>query len=154
MKKNTFVALALGLVFAALTIFSTSTPALANSETSAVFNVPFEFYVGDKKVPAGKYEIQRVSIELFRIINDEKNVSVLIHASNLSNYQASSESTRLVFNTYGEQHFLSEIYSAAASGGRLIRASKTERNLQKETRNNNELAKSKTQQVVAPVKSE
>jgi hypothetical protein len=64
--------------------------------------VPFDFYVGNKKLPAGTYVVSS-------IINDGA-AQVLDKALTIPDANCNSDSTgELVFNVYGEEHFLSEV---------------------------------------------
>jgi hypothetical protein len=76
-------------------------------------NVPYEFVVGGKTMPAGTYRIGRISTstdsELF-LSSFENHTGVLVVPSQWTD--ARTNATRLVFEQINGQHFLSKIETA------------------------------------------
>ncbi len=70
-------------------------------------NIPFDFYVGDKKLPAGNYIVTQPGIGALWVIGDHG--STPIFTSRVSNRDKSME-PMLIFNKYTpDQVFLSEV---------------------------------------------
>jgi hypothetical protein len=69
--------------------------------------VPFDFTVGDKLLPAGTYEISKPSAGIIEVQSREKHVTMLA-AANYDSHE-SRNGSKLVFDKYGDQYFLSEI---------------------------------------------
>ena len=69
--------------------------------------VPFDFTVGDKLLPAGNYEITKISSSAVELQNRDKHVAIFAH----TNYDSrqSRNGSKLVFDKYGDQYFLSEV---------------------------------------------
>ena len=145
MKKQTLASFGLSLVFMIAAIFAAAVPARANDDFGKriVYNVPFDFYVGNDKMAAGKYEIQRVSDSVYQIHNVESSKSVLISAQQQTGKENLVKTAKLVFNQYGKSNFLRAIYTQVRTSGRLLNESKAERRMKKVGEPENNLAKSK-----------
>jgi len=98
-------------------------PALAQRPLE--FNVPFDFSIGAQSWSAGKYVVTfpHQSVLLIRTRDHKKGTFVMTNAAQSS---TSSEPSRLVFNRYGEKHFLSKIWMPYSNDGRVLNKSKTE----------------------------
>lgn len=141
MKKQAFrtiTMLSLLLVLAAVSV-----NAQGRSENSIAGNIPFDFAVGDTKLPAGNYTLRRIALTTSydRLViksSDGRGDShtVLTMPNRTSQVQKQS---KLVFNRYGDQYFLSQVWMAGSDTGRDLFPSRNERNLLNESK----LAKSK-----------
>ena len=69
--------------------------------------VPFDFTVGDKLLPAGTYTITTASSDVIELRNYDKHVTILSAAT--PDNKESRNGSKLVFDKYGDQYFLSEI---------------------------------------------
>jgi hypothetical protein len=87
-------------------------------------NVPFDFTVSDKLLPAGTYTIHRASSGLIEIRNHDKPIAVLTIGTQDGN--TSANAGKLVFHKYGDQYFLSEILSDWATMNVGVPRSKAE----------------------------
>jgi hypothetical protein len=92
-------------------------------------NVPFEFTVGERALPAGAYQIESlVQMKNIRLSSAEGNLSAIVLVSPL--YAARpSEKTCLVFNRYGNAYFLKEIWVAGNDVARSLAEGKWEQEL-------------------------
>jgi hypothetical protein len=90
-------------------------------------NVPFDFTVANKLLPAGSYTIIRESTGLIEIRNHDKPVAVLTVVTHDEN--TSSDGGKLIFHKYGDQYFLSEILSDWATMNVSVPRSKAEKNV-------------------------
>ena len=98
-------------------------------------NIPFEFQMGNKTMPAGEYLIQRVS--------DTNEVALMIRRTDASAATAittfavdaknGDSEPELVFHKYGNSYFLSEIWTGQGQG-RHLPASKREKEWARETK--------------------
>ena len=95
-------------------------------------DVPFDFTVSDKKLPAGKYSISRAQTSngdlVLQIVSadGQKNISRLTIP--VITHKPMNQGT-LVFNRYGNDYYLSEVWPAGGSTGRELLKSRTEREL-------------------------
>ena len=117
MKRITAIAL---LVIANFAMAGTS---FAQSKVVRA-NVPFDFTVGDKLLPAGTYTIKETSDHLIMIRNHDKPIAVLSLVNGDSHN--SPNGGKLMFHRYGSQYFLSEILCDQANMNLQVPTSKTE----------------------------
>lgn len=113
MKKYLF-ALAISLAL--------QTAAVAHAQTTHLnVTVPFEFTVGDTTLPAGEYDIHATGPwggRVLSICNRKANAAAfVISASYLT--AKNSQRSELVFNRYGQQYFLSEVWGDNDLGRRM-----------------------------------
>jgi hypothetical protein len=95
----------------------------AIAQTSPVrANVPFDFTVAGKTVPAGTYTVgelgQGHSPELL-LLQSKDGLHMIIESNAAENGNGANK-TKLVFNRYKDQYFLSEIWVQRATSGRHI----------------------------------
>ena len=96
----------------ALTLIVTSGMALAQrlGGPGMVAQVPFEFVVANKIVPAGEWSVssENMSSTILTIRNSEAKVG-LLSQSMMDDTKHAAASYALVFKRYGDQYFLSAI---------------------------------------------
>ncbi len=88
-------------------------------------NVPFDFTVGNKLLPAGTYTIKEESEHMIVIKNHDKPIAALSLVNGDSN--KSPDGGKLKFHRYGSQYFLSEILCDQADMNLVVPTSKTEK---------------------------
>jgi hypothetical protein len=88
-------------------------------------NVPFDFTVGDKLLPAGTYTIKEQSDHVILIQNHDKPIAAISLVNGDAN--RSPNGGKLKFHRYGSQYFLSEILCEQASMNLQVPTSKTEK---------------------------
>ena len=102
----------------------------ANAQPTAnrvVANVPFEFSVGYKTLPAGDYSVQSiVSCDGLLIQSADGKVSAL-RLSDTTRQIKDKPKARLVFHRYGERYFLAEVWNDVEKAGRQLTKSQEER---------------------------
>ena len=102
----------------------------ANAQPTAnrvVANVPFEFSVGYKTLPAGDYSVQSiVSCDGLLIQSGDGKVSAL-RLSDTTRQIKDKPKARLVFHRYGERYFLAEVWNGVENAGRQLTKSQEER---------------------------
>ena len=87
-------------------------------------NVPFDFTVANKLLPAGTYTMIRESTGLIEIRNHDKPIAVLTVVN--QDVNKSTDGGKLIFHKYGDQYFLSEILSDWATMNVNVPRSKAE----------------------------
>jgi len=96
-------------------------------------NVPFNFSVGNKTLPAGAYDIKTVSSDTkVLLLQARDGKSGMIVGSNAAEALERAEKTKLVFNRYGSQYFLAEIWVGGATFSRQLPKTSREKELAKE----------------------
>jgi hypothetical protein len=85
-------------------------------------DIPFNFVVGNKTLPAGTYDVRRISSrdDKTLLLQSRDGVSSMMLNSNAAQTLEPSTKTKLVFNRYGNQYFLSQIWVNGEAGGRQL----------------------------------
>jgi hypothetical protein len=101
---------------------------MSNSRIAA--QVPFEFVVANKIVPAGECVVQTATMDgkILTIRNADAKVSLFASWSPTESKQSASHYT-LVFNQYGDQYFLSSIKLQGSKIGYRLPESRAEAEL-------------------------
>jgi len=129
MKKQTlrrFTVFSFLLMLTAVTVS-------AQSERTRVINIPFNFIVGQKTLPAGEYTLEpnrKDSDNVWLLQSKEGHASALF-TTNTVRASETQEEARLVFHRYGGQYFLSQIWTPGANTGRELLISRLESQLAK-----------------------
>ena len=96
--------------------------------------IPFDFNIGDKMLPSGKYSVGRVrqnADDIVLSIDDERGHSKGIHTSIPVRNLDLTDNAKLVFHRYGDQYFLYQVWPAGTTTGRQFPASRSERDAQR-----------------------
>jgi hypothetical protein len=98
------------VVVVTLVVLSGMAAAQLIGDSRIVTQVPFEFTVANKIVPAGKYVVQEVTADgnTLAIRNADAKVGLFFPSSQAETKQPASRYA-LVFNHYGDSYFLSGI---------------------------------------------
>jgi hypothetical protein len=116
-----------------LVLMLTAVAVRAQSGRSAALNIPFNFIVGGKTLPAGEYTVKpnkRDSHNVWLVQSREGNASALFATMPVRSDQ-NQEETKLVFRKYGDQYFFSQIWTAGGNSGRELFMPQLERELVK-----------------------
>lgn len=118
------------LVVVALVVLSGLAAAQMSSSTNIRTQVPFEFVVGSKIVPAGECNVQLATMNgrTLAIRNVEAKKSMFYPASMTEGKQESANYA-MVFRHYGDQYFLSGIKVKGSKIAYLLPESKAEAEL-------------------------
>lgn len=143
---NTAKKLFLGLMLTALTVISfggaTAAKAAAGGDGNVMtFEITFDFYVKNEKMAAGEYELQKISERMFLLRNTETGQKRMIATTVGVANRKGIEAETLVFNRYGSQTFLRKIYADRMADGFGLDESKAEREIRRETEDENKLAR-------------
>ncbi len=89
--------------------------------------VPFDFVVGGRTLPAGAYTIARASGDQLAMLSlhGEPGAGTKIYA--MTEFNSPEEGEKLVFHRYGTRYFLSEVWTAR--GRHVLTRSKEETRL-------------------------
>ena len=139
MKKQLLKAVTM-LVAIVTLAFASALAASAQNSTSIVVNIPFEFSVRGKTLPAGEYIVTRATQNDqsgLTIKNADGNGSAIVLTKTVDANERQSQS-RLVFNRYGSHYFLSQVWTSGQEIGRELYKGKQERSLEMELAKNNQ----------------
>lgn len=120
-----------GIALSVLLLVTGSLKASAQStEFIMTVQVPFEFQVSGKTLPAGQYTIKRNQQmpTLLLIQSAERGIYLFTQIASLEVSEKRSKSS-LVFKEYDQQHFLSEVRFPGAGSRFVLSESKAERKL-------------------------
>src|SRR5215218_7060308 len=121
------------IALSGLLVLLTFSSAFGQSDRQTIIHIPFNFSVGERNFPSGKYVIERNR-------NDSDTVWVIRHKDDVGStilltrpVRANDvvEETRLVFNRYDDLYFLSELWTPGSQTGREIQISNREKALEK-----------------------
>lgn len=126
MKKQS---LRIFLMFCILAILAVS-PVEAQSSKEQTAVIPFSFNVGGKTFPAGEYRVERLNPQsdkaALAITSADGRMSKVVLTTPVVANRA-QESAKLIFNRYGEQYFLAQVWTTADSTGLELPKSRSER---------------------------
>ena len=109
MKRNLF-----GILITLTLALLISVP--LSAQTIAKATVPFDFTVGQTKMPAGTYEISPLSHAI--LIMDRKTAKSVLSLFNSEEPSRGDSTPRLVFHRYGDKYFLSQV--SRGNGGAVM----------------------------------
>ena len=120
MKKHT-------LSLIAGTVFLLCNGLVASARDIVKVQVPFDFQVNGRELKAGEYIIERDSQEPRRLlIQSTKGKTLVIVNTILRPLSKDPSRTSLLFQSYGEKHFLAEVRVAGNEYGYTLIKSKAE----------------------------
>jgi hypothetical protein len=116
-----------------LLVLLTFSSALGQSDRQTIINIPFNFSVGEKAFPAGKYVIERnrKDSDTVWIIRRKDNVGKAMLLTRPVRANDTQDDTKLVFHKYDDLYFLAGFWTAGDQTGREIQISNREKTLDK-----------------------
>src|SRR6267143_4942431 len=129
MKKNILKGFTMLMLLVAVALAAAVVSATAPSNPIKA-NIPFEFVIGDKTLPAGTYIAKPATTGGALAIQsaDGKNSAVRMTGPT---EQKNKSRARMVFHRYGHNYFLAQVWSGESSGRELAK-SKQERAVERE----------------------
>jgi hypothetical protein len=150
MKKKLYSTFAMLSIMVMLAVVSIQ----AQSRGKLEVNVPFEFQIGSQTLPAGAYSVKRLTQNSILVQSADGQKSAI--AQTLGTVQAKTNRTaareKLVFNKYGSQYFLSQVWMVRGSDGRALNQTDAEREAAKEQNLARSGAKPQSVEVAARVR--
>ncbi|HSE16409.1 MAG TPA: hypothetical protein VLB46_05125 [Pyrinomonadaceae bacterium] len=121
------------IAFSGLLVLLTFSSAFGQSDRQTIIHIPFNFSVGEKQFPAGKYVIaqNRKDSDTVWVIRHKDNVGKALLLTRPVRANDEVEETRLVFSRYEDLYFLQEIWVSGSQTGREIQTSNREKALAK-----------------------
>ena len=131
MKKQAYTMIAMIVLLGSLAI---SAKAQTNGRMALIANIPFQFSIGNKSLPAGEYTVQSISDDssyvVLRIQSRDGKTSAMLLTSTVKG-KAPARS-RLVFHRYGDRYYLRQVWVGGDSTGLEARKSRAERAAERE----------------------
>ena len=131
MKKQLTRAFA---VFGLVLMSAAFTGASAQTTRTIFVHVPFEFVVGEKRLPAGDYTVRRVLLDSEKTLlirSADGRATATVHTSDAGKRAAAAQA-KLIFAQYGEQYFLAQVWTPGADTARALTTSRVQRSLERE----------------------
>ena len=121
------------LALSGLLVLLTFSSALGQSDRQTIIHIPFNFSVGEKTFPAGKYVIARTwkTSDSVWVIKRKDNVGKAMLLTRPVRANETQQETRLVFHQYGDLYFLTAFWTAGDATGRELQMSDREKSLDK-----------------------
>ena len=121
------------LALSGLLVLLTFSSALGQSDRQTIIHIPFNFSVGEKSFPAGKYVIERTwkTSDSVWVIKRKDNVGKAMLLTRPVRANETQQETRLVFHQYGDLYFLTAFWTAGDTNGRELQMSDREKSLDK-----------------------
>ena len=115
-----------------ITVMVSSTVAFAQ-ERQTLVNIPFNFTVGDKALPAGEYLIRRnrKDADTVWVIQHKDSGKTALFLTRQVHSAETQGDAKFVFHKYDDLYFLAEFWTAGTNTGREIQVTDRERSLQK-----------------------
>jgi hypothetical protein len=96
-------------------------------------DIPFDFTVGNKRLPSGQYAIGRATHlddAVVSVVGESSRSKAIRSSMPVFTLNAKNKAT-LVFHRYGDQYFLYQIWPAGGTTGRQFPISSVEREIQR-----------------------
>ena len=98
-------------------------------------DVPFQFHVRNTTLPAGRYmihELEGSDLTVMQISSADGKLSALFDVES-AQAKTTPEKSELIFNKYGDQYFLSELFDEGEVDGSKLVTSDAEKKASKES---------------------
>ena len=132
LKSLTMVTLVAGLMLVASVVSANG----QSTSDQVIADIPFDFVVADKTLPAGRYTVRAATSDGqgMSIKSGDGKSSAIILSNSVAD-KSKERHARMVFYRYGQQYFLAQVWSGD-DYGRQLRQCKKERNLRRELASN------------------
>ncbi len=151
MKKLNHKLFLMPFLFALVAFFSVNS-VFAQKEIPMNVEIPFEFHVGNKSFSAGKYTISKVNSGAFLIRSTTGKEQIIASTPASSRIRKNVKTEKLVFNRYGDQYFLNQIFANRnADGFALLKSDLEEVTYREYVRGKSKDAKKSPEQVAVEI---
>jgi hypothetical protein len=132
MKKELLKGFTMLMLVVALALATAVASANAQSANRIAADIPFDFSVGYKIMPAGGYTVKPVSASNALMIQTADGTMAAVRLSDETERAKNIPHARLVFHRYGERYFLAEVWNGFDKTGRQLLKSQEESSLESE----------------------
>jgi hypothetical protein len=136
MKRELLKGFTVLVLMVALALATAAAPAKAQSINRVVADIPFEFSVGYKAMPAGEYSVRTMNSNstgnALLIQSADGKISALRLSDGTEEAKKNNNHARLVFHRYGDRYFLAEVWNGVDKTGRQLLKSEEERAIERE----------------------
>jgi len=132
MKKELLKGFTMLMLVVALALATAVASVNAQSANRIAADIPFDFSVGYKIMPAGGYTVKPVSASNALMIQTADGTMAAVRLSDVTERAKNIPHARLVFHRYGERYFLAEVWNGFDKTGRQLLKSQEESSLESE----------------------
>jgi len=130
MKRHAYIMIAMVVLVGSLAV---SARAQIGSRTQLA-NIPFEFSVNGKTLPAGEYLVRQINQEsasvVLQVRSCDGHTGALIQMDSVTGKV--QDSGKLIFHRYGNRYFFAQAWTPGRADGLEARKSRTERAAERE----------------------
>ncbi len=126
--KKTIISLAIAAIFGVASLATTLAAPVSTIRIRA--EIPFDFMVGNKRLPKGEYLIESVGDSGTLTIRHAKRGKAVTF-NTIRHKPTDSPKSKLVFNRYGDQYFLARIWDGSSETVLKLNKSKAEKRIAK-----------------------
>ena len=131
MKKQAYTMIAMVVLVGSMAV---AAQAQTNGRTQLIANIPFEFNVGNKTMPAGEYTVLQVNPAsdhaVLQLRSRDGRASAMVQMGSVRG--KAQESAKLIFNRYGNKYFFAQAWVDGETSGLQAPKSRTERATERE----------------------
>ncbi|HEX5734743.1 MAG TPA: hypothetical protein VF131_18065 [Blastocatellia bacterium] len=130
MKKQVYSIFAISVLLLAASVI----PANAQAARLIGANIPFNFVVKDKVLPAGDYILEPIQVgasQALKIQSADGHITAIVPVRSVGT-KAIGDDSKLVFNRFGDQYFLSQVFGLEGRASYALHKSSAEERLAKE----------------------
>jgi hypothetical protein len=131
MKRQTYTLIAMVVLVGSMAV---AAQAQNNGRIRLTADIPFDFNVGDKTMPAGHYTVSQINPASDRVAlqlrKEDGSASVMLQMNAVIG--RAQESTKLIFNRYGNRYFFAEAWIDGENAGLQAPRSRAERVVRRE----------------------
>jgi hypothetical protein len=96
--------------------------------------IPFNFVVGNKKLPAGEYFLGNAQTTSDSVLAISSRNGVANTLTISAQIRTPTDTTKLIFHRYGDQYFLFQVWQMGVTTGRAVPKSRAERDVERKAR--------------------
>nr|MBA3573088.1 hypothetical protein [Pyrinomonadaceae bacterium] len=131
MRQQILKGITMLMLVVAVAFMTAVASANGQSSRTVIATVPFEFKVGDRALPAGDYTLGTISDSSSAlVIRNQDSNRAAVRLTMPIEVSKASDKGKLVFHRYGQNYFLSEVWSGGETTGRQLSKSKQERTIE------------------------
>ena len=136
MKKELLKGFSMLVLLMVLALATAVVSANAQSSNKVVADIPFEFSVGYKTMPAGEYAVRTANAQGNALMIQSANGKLAaVRLSDETDRARKNTHARLVFHRYGQRYFLAEVWNGIDKAGRQLLKSSEESAIARELAN-------------------
>lgn len=136
MKKQAYTMIAMIVLVGSMAV---AAQAQIGGRTQLIANIPFEFRVGGKTLPAGEYTLHQVNLAsdhaVLQLRSRDGSAGAMVQMGSVIG--KAQESAKVIFNRYGNQYFFAQVWVDGDKTGLQAPKSRAERNIERELAGNN-----------------